>query len=99
VKLVVDSSVFLGAAAHRPYRQLLNEAVRRKGLLLSSVVVMELYAGFKSQESRRVFTELHRNLHRTGSTVVTENEQNFELWRDGLARSGRRLVLQVVKKA
>jgi hypothetical protein len=35
---------------------------------------------------------------RIGGTVVTENGGNFELWRDGLARSGRRLALSVVGK-
>jgi predicted nucleic acid-binding protein len=144
VKLLVDSSVFIAASSYRPYRQLLNEAVRRQWLLLSSVVVMELYAGFKSQESRRVFTQLHSDLYakgrivalqhedfllagrvlfhlsrqwgqfnfkdhfrdgliavsavRHGATVVTENGRNFELWRDGLIRSGRRLTLHVMSR-
>jgi len=144
VNLIVDSSVFIAAPSHRPYRQFLNEAVRRQWLLLSSVVVMELYAGFKSQESRRVFTELHRDLYkrgrviviqhedfllagrvlfhisrqrgqlnfkdhfrdgliavsaaRHGATVVTENGRNFELWQDGLIRSGRRLTLQIMSR-
>ena len=142
MKLLVDSSIFIAAPSYRPYRQFLNEAVRRQWLLLSSVVVMELYAGFKSQESRRAFTELHTRLYtrkrvvavqhedfllagrvlfhisrrqgqldfkdhfrdgliavsaaRHGATVVTENGRNFELWRDGFIRSGRRFTLQVM---
>lgn len=144
MNLLVDSVVFIAAAHHRAYRQLLNLAIQRGRLLLSSVVAMELYAGFKSQESRRRFNVLHRDLQRAGkivvpfhddfllvgrvlfhlsqglgnlevkthfrdgliaasaarvgATVVTENGRNFELWRDGLVRSGRRLALQVVSK-
>lgn len=144
MNLLVDSSVFIAAAHHSPYRQLLNEALRRRRLLLSSLVAMEMYAGFKSQAARRAFTELHRNLARAGkivvpqhedfltggrvlfhlsrelgqldfrahfrdglvavsaarigATVVTENGRNFELWREGLARSGRRLALQIVSR-
>jgi len=105
---------------------------------------MELYAGFKSQESRRAFTGLHKDLYTRGrivalqhedfllagrvlfhisrqrgqlnfkdhfrdgliavsaarhdATVVTENGRNFELWRDGLIRSGRRFTLQVMSR-
>jgi predicted nucleic acid-binding protein len=144
VNLLVDSSVFIAAAHHRPYRDLLNVAARRGRLLVNSVVATELYAGFKSQEARRAFTVLHRDLKRAGkivvpqhedfllggrvlfhlsqklgridfkdhfrdgliavsaarigATVVTENQRNFELWRDGLARSGRRLDLYVIEK-
>ena len=35
---------------------------------------------------------------RISATVVTENRRNFELWRDGLARSGRRLDLYIVER-
>jgi len=144
VNLLVDSSVFIAAAQYRPYRALLDAAARRGQLLVSSVVTMELYAGFKSQEARRAFTVLHRDLKRAGeivvphhedfllggrvlfhlsqklgrldfrdhfrdgliaisaarlgATVVTENRSNFELWRDGLARSGWRLDLYVVER-
>lgn len=144
MNLLIDSSVFIIAAAYRPYRELLNEAVRQQKLLLSSVVVMELYAGFKSQESRRAFTELHKNLHtngrivvprhedfllagrvlfhisrqrgqlnfkdhfrdgliavsaaQSGATVVTENVRDFELWQDGLRRSGHRFTLHVMSR-
>jgi len=144
VNLLVDSSVFIAAAHYRPYRDLLNAAARRGQLLVSSVIVMELYAGFKSQEARRAFTALHLDLKRAGkivvlqhedfllggqvlfhlsqklgqldfkdhfrdgliavsaarigATVVTENRRNFELWRDGLARSGRRLDLYIVER-
>jgi predicted nucleic acid-binding protein len=137
VNLLIDFSVFITAGRFRPYRRLLDEAIRQRQLLLSSVVAMELYAGFKSQEGRRTFTALHRALQqagkivvpshddfllagrtlfhlskefgalnlkdhfrdgliavsasRIGAMVVTENSRNFELWRDGLARSGRRL--------
>jgi len=73
VNLVVDASVFIGASSSRPYRQFLNEAVRRQWLRLSSIVVMELYAGFQSPESRRTFTELHRHLQRAGKLVVVEH--------------------------
>ncbi len=144
MNLLVDSSVFIAAAHHRPYRQLLDGAIRRGRLLLSSIVAMELYAGFRSQGARRAFTGLQRDLLRAGkvvvpqhedfllggrilfhlskelgtldfrahfrdgliavsaarigATVVTENGRNFELWRDGLARSGQRLALSVVSK-
>ncbi len=117
MNLLVDSSVFIAAAHHRPYRQLLDVAIRRGRLLLNSIVAMELYAGFRSQGARRAFTGLQRDLHRAGkvvvhfrdgliavsaarvgATVVTENRRNFELWREGLARSGRRLALSVVSK-
>ena len=144
MNLLADTSVFIAAAHYRPYQQLLDGAIRRGRLLLSSVVVMELYAGFKSQEARRSFTRLHRDLERAekivalqhkdfllagrvlfhlsqeagqlsfkdhfrdgliavsaariGATVVTENRRNFELWRNGLSRSGRRLSLHVVAR-
>jgi predicted nucleic acid-binding protein len=139
VNLLVDSSVFIAAPLRRSYRQFLNEAVRRQWLLLSSVVVMELYAGFRTHQARRAFTELHRDLYasgkivtlqhedfllvgrvlfnisrqqgqlnfkdhfrdgliaasaaRYGATVVTENVRDFELWQNGLRRSGRRFSL------
>lgn len=145
MNFLVDTSVFIAAAYHRPYRNLLNTITRQERLLLSSIVAMELYAGFRSQAARRDFTGLHRNLHRAGrivtpqhedfllgghvlfylsrtldqfdfknhfrdgliavsavrlgATVVTENGRNFQLWQDGLARSGRRLVLHIVTKA
>jgi len=35
---------------------------------------------------------------RIGAMVVTENRRNFELWQDGLARSGRRLSLYIVER-
>ena len=144
MKLLIDSSVFIAAPSSRPYRQFLNEAIRRQWLLLSSVVVMELNAGFKSQESRRMFTTLHKDLStrgkivtvqhedfllagrvlfhlsrqrgqlnfkdhfrdgliavsatRHGATIVTENGGNFELWREGLRRSGQRLTLHVMSR-
>jgi predicted nucleic acid-binding protein len=74
MKLLVDSSIFIAAPSDRRYRQFLNEAVRRQWLLLSSVVVMELYAGFKSQESRRMFTALHKELSRRGRLVTIQHE-------------------------
>jgi predicted nucleic acid-binding protein len=74
VNLIVDSSVFIVAPLYRPYRQFLSEAVRQRRLLLSSVVVMELYAGFRSQESRRAFTELHKDLYTSGRIVVLQHE-------------------------
>ena len=144
MKLLIDSSVFIAASQHPPYQQLLDGAIRRGRLLLSSVVVMELYAGFKSQEARRRFTTLHQHLEqaekivslqhedflltgrilfhlsraggqldfkdhfrdgliavsasRIRATVVTENRRNFELWRNGLSRSGRRLSLHVLSR-
>jgi predicted nucleic acid-binding protein len=144
VNLLVDSSVFIAAARHRPYRDLLNAAAQRGRLLVSSVVTMELHAGFKSPESRRSFAVLHLNLRRAGkivvpqhedfvlggrvlfhlsqqlgqldfkahfrdgliavsaarvgATVVTENERNFKMWREGLARSGQRLDLYIVER-
>lgn len=145
MNLLVDSAVFIAAARHKPYRDLLTAAARRGRLLVSSVVVMELYAGFKSQEARRAFTALHLDLKqagkiivpqhedfllggrvlfhlsqkrghldfkdhfrdgliavsaaRIGATVVTENRRNFELWRDGLTRSGQRLDLYIVERS
>ena len=142
--LLVDSSVFIAASHYRPYRTLLNTAASRGLLLVSSIVTMELYAGFKSQEARRAFSVLHLNLRRAekivvpqhedfllggrvlfylsrrfgqldfkdhfrdgliaasaariGATVVSENRRNFEVWRDGLARSGRRLSLYIVER-
>lgn len=144
MNLLVDSSVFIAAARYRPYRDLLNAAAQRGRLLLSSVVTMELHAGFRSSESRHAFTVLHLNLKRAGkivvpqhedfllsgrvlfhlsqqlgqldfkthfrdgliavsaarvgATVVTENERDFEMWRDGLARSGQRLDIYFVKR-
>ena len=144
MNLLVDSSVFIAAARYKPYRDFVTAAARRGRLLVSSVVAMELYAGFKSQEARRAFTTLHLNLKRAGkivvpqhedfllggrvlfhlsqergqldfkdhfrdgliavsatrvgATVVTENRRNFELWRDGLARSGQRLDLYIVER-
>ena|SRR5689334_12931575 len=35
---------------------------------------MELYAGFKSQQSQRAFTELHRNLYASGRILVLQYE-------------------------
>jgi len=139
-----DSSVFITAAHYRPYRNLLSAAASRGVLIISSVITMELYAGFRSQEARRAFSVLHLNLRRTGkivvpqhedllvggqvlfhlsrklgrldfkdhfrdgliatsaarigATVVTENRRNFDLWRDGLARSGRQLSLYIVER-
>lgn len=144
MNLLFDSSVVIAAAHYHPYRALLGATAKRGRLLLSSVVAMELYAGFKSQEARRTFTALHLDLKRAGkivvpqhedfllggrvlfhlsqrlgqlnfkdhfrdgliavsaarigATVVTENRRNFELWRDGLARSGRRLDLYIVER-
>jgi predicted nucleic acid-binding protein len=144
VNLLVDSSVFIAAAQYQPYRSLISAAARRGLLVVSSVVTMELYAGFKSQEARRAFSVLHLNLlqagktvvpqhedfllggqvlfhlsrkfgqldfkdhfrdgliaasaARIGTTVVTENRRNFEIWREGLARSGRRLNLYIVER-
>ena len=42
-----DSSVFITAAHYRPYRNLLSAAASRGVLLFSSVITMELYAGFR----------------------------------------------------
>ena len=144
MNLLVDTSVFIAAAHHRPYRTLLSTATSRGVLIVSSVITMELYAGFRSQEARRAFSVLHLNLGRAGkivvpqhedfrlggqvlyhlsrkfgqidfkdhfrdgliatsaarigATVVTENRRNFELWRDGLARSGRQLSLYIVER-
>ena len=145
MNLLVDSSVFIAAAHYRPYRHLLSTAASRGLLIVSSVITMELYAGFRSQEARRAFSILHLDLRRAGkiavpqhedfllggqvlyhlsrkfghidfkdhfrdgliatsaarigATVVTENRSNFELWRDGLARSGRRLSLYIVERS
>lgn len=144
MNLIVDSSVLIAAAHYRPYRNLLDTVTRRGRILISSVVIMELYAGFKSREARRAFAAFHLSLKqagkivvpqhedfllggqvlfhlsqklgqldfkdhfrdgiiavsasRIGATVVTENRRNFELWRDGLARSGRRLDLYIVER-
>jgi predicted nucleic acid-binding protein len=74
VNLLIDSSIFIAAPSSRSYRQFLNEAIRRQWLLLSSVVVMELNAGFRSQKSRRAFTELHRDLSAQGRIVAVQHE-------------------------
>lgn len=145
MNLLIDTSVFIAAARHRPYRNLLDAATSKGALILSSVVGMELHAGFRSQEARRAFNVLHRNLTRAGkivvpqhqdfllggqvifhlsrklgqidfkdhfrdgliatsaarigATVVTENRDDFELWRDCLARSGHRLSLYIVDRS
>lgn len=74
MNLLIDSSVFIAARYFRPYRRLLGEVIQRGQLLLSSVVAMELYAGFKTQEGRRTFTALHRDLQQAGKIVVPSHD-------------------------
>lgn len=76
--LLVDSSVFIAAGHYQPYRDLLNVATQRDQLLLSAIVVMELFAGFKSQEARQAFSILHRQMRQTGR-VVTPQQEDFLL--------------------
>ena len=59
MNLLVDTSGFIAAAHHRPYRHLLSTSTSRGVLIVSSVITMELYAGFRSQEARRAFNVLH----------------------------------------
>jgi predicted nucleic acid-binding protein len=77
VNLLVDSSVFIAAAHYRPYRNLPSAAASRGVLLVSSVITMELYAGFRSQEARRAFSVLHFNLRRTGKIMIPQHEDSL----------------------
>lgn len=72
--ILFDAGVYIASSTYLPYRRVLIDAARRGELLLSSVVAMELLAGFRTQRWRQAFRKLRQDLERIGNVVQPEHE-------------------------